>query len=217
MMEEVKQDNALNDDFMKVIQDQVDKDSQRIQEEDDGVQESFFKNLKKRLSALEESAVFTNDFLKKQRREIRVFLEQLETQQMNILLDFLNKEWIQYADDNCNSKFQDFKGQIEDYRRAITRKVKKLDQNISHIKEDVLYYNFLWQILFAIFLFYARNFISTLFRHDQKETTTPNANINVPLFPIENTIPKSSTSIQTLPLWKKIKKRKRKIQFGKVS
>lgn len=99
MMEEVKAEEnkplSNEDDFMKIIQEQVSKDSMKL--EDDIVQESFFKNLMKRLSALEESAVFTNNFLKKQRREVKLFLERLETEQMTVLLDFLNNEWIKFA------------------------------------------------------------------------------------------------------------------------
>ena len=97
MMEEVKEfdkPSSSNDDFFDIKKDDFEmQDSDSEISKDSKVQESFYKTVMKRLAALEESAVFTSGFLKKERRDIKVFLERLEQEQMEVLVDFLDEEW----------------------------------------------------------------------------------------------------------------------------
>ena len=57
------------------------------------IQESIFKNMMKRLGTLEESAVFTRDFLNRQKEELQQFLRDLEVEQGDLLYRFLEEQW----------------------------------------------------------------------------------------------------------------------------
>ena len=102
-MEEVKaEENKVDgafEDFIKSMPESLEDSQENISNEDQFIQESFFKSVMKRLSALEESAVFTKSFLKNQRRDITLFLERLEDEQMRLLISFLNDEWMEYVVD----------------------------------------------------------------------------------------------------------------------